>query len=175
MHPVHSWPHISLQIDEVGSNLVRNQPSTVADVKQTLILVHDYEQMKIDAGADSAGAYGASLMAVWWFWCIDSGGGGGDPGASGKEICSVSAPVTASLGTTANLVMLNMHTCGWVQIQSNSTQSVDILRNTTPGTRYSVQYILHWVPWSLFQGINNNMFLSMESWQQSVILHIKWI
>ena len=39
--------------------------STVADVKQTSILVHDYEQMKIDAGADSAGAYGASLMAVW--------------------------------------------------------------------------------------------------------------
>ena len=111
MQPVHSWPHNSLQIDEVGSNLVRNQSSTVADVKQTLILVH--KQMKIDVGADSAGAYGASLMAVWWFWCIDSGGGG-DPGASGKEICSVSAPVTASLGTAANLVMLNMHTCVWV-------------------------------------------------------------
>ena len=64
--------------------------------------------MKIDAGADSAGAYAASLMAVLWFWCIDSGGGGGDPGASGKEICSVSAAVTASLGTADNLVILNM-------------------------------------------------------------------
>ena len=45
MEAGHGCCNISLQTDEVGSNLVRTQPSGDADVKQTLILV------KIDAGA----------------------------------------------------------------------------------------------------------------------------
>ena len=49
--------NISLQTDDVGSNLVRNQPSADADVKETSVLV------KIDAGAHISA--GALLMAVW--------------------------------------------------------------------------------------------------------------
>ena len=79
-HPLIFWcqkmVNISLQTDDVGSNLVRNQPSADADVKETSVLV------KIDAGAHISA--GALLMAVWWFWCIDTGGGG-DLGGWGKE------------------------------------------------------------------------------------------
>ena len=78
MEAGHGCSNISFQTDEVGSNLVRTQPSGDADVKQTLILV------KIDAGAY------VWCIADGRFWCTDSstggGGGGGDPGPSAQSV-----------------------------------------------------------------------------------------